>query len=734
MHVAPPYRQPEQRRWSAWTARLVRFAIIGAVLTGGWFVVALRRAGRSDESRLQPDRASTVYTDRYGVPLRIDLGADDQWQIPVPFTRLSPWLVHGFVAVEDQRFWTHHGVDWLAAARAARSNLTSGRVVSGASTLEMQLARLAQPEGRSWPAKARQVLRALDLESRHSKEWTLEHYLNQVPCGGNLVGVEAAARAYFGKAADELSLAEAALLIGLPQRPSTYRPDRYPELALQRRRRVLERLAEAGLISPERAQATAKLPLGVIPIPAGAPRPGLPQHEPLFCAAVAATGAERGGTVVTTLDRQWQEIALTSLRSQVRKLPGVCDGAAIIIENETGAVRALVGTLDLLAPGTGWVNAACRPRSPGSALKPFIVATAIDAGLILPETLVADAPLIYPGYRPENFDGHYQGLVTVREALSRSLNTPAIRLLQAVGADYAHACLLRCGLRNLSRRPAADVSLSLALGSGEVTLLELTNAYAGLARGGLFFPPRLLEAGAAEALAVPVFSPGAATLVIEMLADRPLPGASRLPLAWKTGTSNGCRDAWCVGLNRDLTIGVWLGNKSGRPAAGLVGASAAAPVVADILSRVYAGLAAAPLPTPTGTTPTAICRASGLPAGPACAHTQISLSVTGIPARLCPHCPRSTAQPNASPTPRPPDAAERPRILLPRPGTYLAEGDTVRLTFSAAGQEPLLWFVDGEFIGQFAGRDAVELRRGIHRVQGVRPAAGNADRITVRVD
>jgi penicillin-binding protein 1C len=724
-------------RLSSSPARVAWFAVLAMVaglcvgLPAAW---GLRRAGRVDESQLHADRASTVYTDRAGALLRVDLGADDQWQIRVPLTAMSPWLIYGVPAVEDRRFWSHHGVDWLAVARAARSNLTSGRIISGASTLSMQLARLAQPERRSWSAKVRQVLRARDLESRHSKEWILEQVLNQAPYGGNLVGVEAAARAYFGKTSADLTLAEAALLIGLPQRPSAYRPDRYPERALARRHRVLECLASAGLISAERARATDALPLGVRSAPAGAPRPGLPQREPLFCAAVAAVCPTRGGSVVTTLDRQWQDIALSALRCQVQRLPDVRDGAAVIIDNATGAVRALIGTLEVQAPGNGWVNAACSPRSPGSALKPFIVAVAIEAGLVLPETLVADEPLTLPGYRPENFDGRYRGMVTVREALSRSLNTPAIRLLQAVGPDYAQAVLRRCGLRSLARRPAAGLDLSLALGSGEVTLLELTGAYAGLARGGDFRPPCLLEAAAVNSPAERVFRAGTAALLIEILASRPLPGAPRLPVAWKTGTSNGFRDAWCFALNREVTIGVWLGNKSGRAAESLVGVSAAAPVVADILTRLYAGAAPASLPAPAGTEPVEVCRVSGLPAGHACEHTQMSLRVAGIPTRLCGRCPQSAAVPGAAPAFSAGDAAEPPRILLPRPGDYLAEGGAVRLPFSAARREPLLWFVDGEFIGQFAERDAVVLERGVHSVQGIRPAAGTADRVTVRVN
>jgi len=712
---------------AVWTVVL---ACLCLVAWGLW--TWLRLLGRVDEGRLQAERMSTVYTDRTGVPLRVDLGVDDQWQIAVPLARMSPWLIQGAVAEEDKRFWQHHGVDWLAAARAAGSNLGAGHIVSGASTLTMQLARLACPERRGWRAKGLQVLRAWDLESRHPKEWVLEQYLNQAPFGGNLVGVEAASRAYFGKPAARLELAEAALLIGLPQRPAAYRPDRHPERALERRRSVLGQFVAAGLISAARAQHVDALPLGVLPWHPGEPRPGLPRREPLFCAAVGKACTQSGGTLVTTLDRRWQDIALTALKAHVARLPEVGDGAAVVIENATGAVRAMVGTLDPDTPGSGWVDAARRPRSPGSALKPFIAAAALDAGVALPETRLCDGPLSYGGYRPGNFDGQYYGSVTLREALSRSLNTPAIRLLETVGPETVHGLMLRCGLDSLSRRPATVLYLSLALGSGEVTLLELTGAYASLARGGRVVAPRFCEpAPACEGR--PAISPGAATLVLDMLATLPLPGAPDLPVAWKTGTSNGNRDAWCLAVNRDLTIGVWLGNKSGRPAASLVGASAAAPVVADILRRIGAGTRPSPLPAPAGTESVQVCTVSGLPAGFACPSVQPGLRIAGVPARTCPACARRAGPATAAGAgPQPP--AEPPQILLPRPGDYLAEGGLLRLTLSSARQETLWWYVNGQFVGEFASRDAVELARGTYSVQGVRPGTSYGDRVTVRVE
>jgi len=730
----PPPNQPANcGRAHAPAARrcaILAAAGILAVAGGAGTLAALVLAAncRMDETRLGPERASTVYADRLGVPLRVELGADGQWQLPVPLSRMSPWLVAGVPAVEDKRFWTPPDPGPIAAVRAARSNADLGRVVSGASTITMQLVRLANPERRGWCAKARQVLRALALESRHPKEWILEQYLNQAPFGGNLVGVEAGARAYFGKPAADLTLAEAALLIGIPQSPAALRPDRHPAAAMGRRQRVLERFVAAGLISPERARGTAALPLGVLRRQADEPLHGLPRQEPLFCAFAAQDAARCGGTVVTTLDRAWQDAALTALRRQVARLPDVHDGAAVIVENASGAVRALVGSLDLTAPGSGWVDAARRPRSPGSALKPFIVAAAIDAGLVLPETLVADEPLTYADYRPANFDGRYLGQVSVCEALCRSLNTPAIRLLREVEPAYAHGLLQRCGLRSLIRRPAADLELSLALGTGEVTLLELTGAYAGLARGGVFGPVTVLAA-AGDLPAERVFSPGAATLVVDMLSTYPLPGSPRLPVAWKTGTSNGQRDAWCFALNRDITVGVWLGNKSGRPAEGLVGASAAAPVVADILARLYADGPPPPLPPPVGTEPTPVCCRSGLPAGPACAATRPAVRAAGVPTRPCPACGAR----QAAPAPRPPPA-EPPRILSPRPGAYLARDGMLRLPFTAARNETLLWFIDGEYVGQFANRAEVAFAPGIHRVCGVRPGTGAAATVSVRVD
>jgi penicillin-binding protein 1C len=384
---------------------------------------------------------------------------------------------------------------------------------------------------------------------------------------------------------------------------------------------------------------------------------------------------------VTTLDPELQSRAEFAIRRQVESLPGVDDGAIIIIENAKYAVRAMVGTLDFGRPGDGQVNAAVARRSPGSALKPFLYALAIDGGIIVPETRLPDVPLAFRDYKPENFDGRFLGDVPAREALVRSLNTPAVRLLETIGVPHAITQLQRCGVRSLTR-PAAEYGLSLALGGGEVTLLELANAYAGLARGGVFANARFSE-GEVAAAEQP-FATGSVALVTQMLTDQPLPGGGRM--AWKTGTSNGNRDAWCVGYSPSHTIAVWLGNKDGRSGAELVGARAAAPVVGQLALSADLNLGE----FPAGELVTMdLCEHSGLRATVACLATQSGDAVARIPVRPCPgSCVANSA-----------DSGLKPRILSPSPGVHVAEGEAARLRVAAREGEQGAWYVNGEFVG-----------------------------------
>jgi penicillin-binding protein 1C len=550
---------------------------------------------------------AVVVADRHGEPLRFFLPADERWRFPVRLAELPPELPRALVASEDRRFYLHPGVDPLAVARAAWSNLRRGKVVSGASTIPMQVARMAEPGPRTLASKLRESFRALQLERRLTKEEILELYVNLTPYGGNVEGVGAAAWFYFGKEPDQLSLGEIALLTALPRSPAGYDPTVHPEAARAARDRVLAQLAGRGVFSGKEI-AEARLQ----PLPEARRRP--PFAAPHFAEMVAADlpGETR---IRTTLDRRVQAIAEAQVARRIRELRdlGLGNAAVVVLDNETRAVRALVGSAGFRETYfQGQVNGAVARRSPGSTLKPFLFAMAIDQGRVLPDSYILDIPTDFSGYVAENYDERYRGRVTVREALILSLNACAVRLLSQVGLPELHGLLLRGGLSTLDR-PAGSYGLPLVLGAGEVRLLDLANLYASLAEGGLYKAVRTVEAGGPSPLplsqrergkrskdgrdAVRLFSAEAARAITEVLTDvrRPdLPEAWELTrdvpaVAWKTGTSYGHRDAWAVGFSARLTIGVWVGNFDGRPRKGISGSQHAGPLLFDLFRALEPG-------------------------------------------------------------------------------------------------------------------------------------------------
>ncbi len=735
-----PSSSAPRRRWS-------RRAILGG-LTAGLLIAALAaRTGRFlwnrrpsryrfHESDMRILQSAAVCLDRYGHEIWARPAPNDCWCIPVRLEQISPWVRRAIVAVEDRRFYSHPGVDWRSVLRALFSDIRAGRIVSGASTITMQLAKLTAPEPRSWGAKLRQTCRALDIERRHDKAWILEHYLNLAPFGGNLIGIEAAARAYFGKHAADLTIAEATLLAGLPQRPTALRPDQHFLAARMRQLKVLFAMERNGDISRAQLVRIWHSPIYLVlshnPDPATgiSNRLGIPMREPFF-ARLALASAPSGQTVVrSTLDPRIQALARTALANAVARLPGVHDGAAVVIENAGGAVRALVGTVDFARVPGGQINGACIRRSPGSALKPFVYLLALDEGRLVPETLLLDAPLAERTYRPHNFDRRYRGRVSARDALALSLNTPAVRVLREVGVGRFLEALRNCGLR--SPLPAPDqVGLSAALGGVEISLLDLTNLYAGLARGGRFYPCRFLARPQRQRPAAAPFAPGSVALLTDILESAPLPGGDpRIPLAWKTGTSSGRRDAWCVAWNREYTIGVWLGNKNGRPAEALVGAEAAAPVVAAIAEGLY-GPGKTPPPVQTldlkaVTVPVRLATDTGLRAPPGCRDTFLARRPRGVPLRSSPARKIFTASAQA----------RRPalHIVSPAPGVYLAD-EKPQVTLKIAGNRrtACAWFVDDRFIARSRTPLWVPFNRGRHRILCVADSGRRSAEITIQV-
>jgi len=524
---------------------------------------------------------------RDGTLLRAFPVADGRWRLaPGP---VDPAYLNDLVAYEDGRFYRHRGVDPRAVLRAAGQALRAGHVVSGASTLTMQVARLLEegPTG-TLTGKIRQARVALALERRLSKEQILDLYLRLAPYGGNLEGVRAASLAWFGKEPRRLTPAEAALLIALPQSPEARRPDRDPAAAKLARDRVLDRLAAAGALSLEAAQAAK-----AEPIPAR--RRDFPALAPLLAQRLA-TAAPPGSRIETSIDPGLQRAAERLAHRAVAGQGGQVSVAMVLADHRTGEILAEVGGADWTDTGrAGFVDLARAPRSPGSTLKPFVYALAFDDGLAHPETLIEDRPVAFGPWRPQNFDRQFRGTVSVRKALTLSLNIPVVSLTEALGPERLLSTLRRTGAQ-AALPDAAPPGLAVSLGGLGISLEDLVQAYAALARLGS--PIRLsAEAGKAAPVAGQIVGPVAAWQVGEILSRMaPPPGAAPNRIAYKTGTSYGHRDALAVGFDGRYVAGVWMGRADGTPVPGAFGGELAAPVLFELFDRT--GTERAPLPPP----------------------------------------------------------------------------------------------------------------------------------------
>lgn len=518
---------------------------------------------------------------RDGTPLRAFPDRAHVWRHRVALEDVSPRYLEALVRYEDRGFWWHPGVNPLALARAGWQWARAGRVVSGGSTLTMQVARILEPAPRTALGKARQIARALQLEWRLSKREILTLYVNYAPMGGVLEGVEAASRAYLGKPAKRLTHAEAALLAVLPQAPSLLRPDRQPQRARTARDKVLDRLAErwgAATI------ADAKLE----------PAVALAVREPLLAPHLAERmrrGAGNRPRIDTTIDANLQGSVELLLADRARGLPPRVSMAALVLDNATLEVLAYAGSADFGDEERfSHVDMVRASRSPGSALKPFLYAFALDEGLIHSESLLADVPQSFSGYQPGNFQQSFHGPVSVSEALVKSLNVPAVEVLERLDPNRFVALLRRGGMR-LDFPRGSGPSLAVILGGAGTTLEQLVGAYASLARGGLAGRPRFTATEPVESARM--MSEGAAFIVRDILesggpvgrAVESHPG-TQLGIAWKTGTSFGFRDAWAVGVSDRYTVGVWVGRPDGTPNPGFFGANVAAPLLVDVFGAL----------------------------------------------------------------------------------------------------------------------------------------------------
>lgn len=621
----------------------MRRLLKGLVVLAAWLGPALVGSGLVAAALVPlPERLGTpgsVAVDwRDGSVAHVFLAPDERWRVPVGLDEVDPAYVVALVALEDERFWWHPGVDPVAIARAAGSNLAAGGVVSGASTLTMQLVRVLEPRPRTLRSKVIEAARALQLELYLDKGQVLEAYLTFTPYGRNLEGIEAASLAYFGHRATHLSADEIATLLAVPQSPTRRypHPDHVDALTAARDGIAAFLLGRGGLPDP-----TVLAELQAQPVPT-ALRP-FPRDVPH--AATWLRARSPGQTrIPTTLDRGTQartEAALARHRGEHARA-GIHNASVVVLDHDAGEVRALVGSFDFWdAEHGGQIPMFDVARSPGSALKPFLYARAIDSGDLLPEHLIEDLPAAFGAYTPHNYDGEFDGLVRAQDALSRSLNLPFVRMLQRQGVDHFLGHLQLMGVESLVETPGY-YGLSVAAGGIELTALELAGLYGALARGGSAVTPTLVPREG-PAPAWQAFSPGATWLTQRALSlrDRPdFPARRRLAeippaVAWKTGTSFGHRDAWAAGWDPDHTVVVWSGNADMTPSSGLVGSRASGPILFDVLEALGDRDALAD-PAPRDLVHVDVCALSGHLPGPACEHTDSVWALrTAVPTARC---------------------------------------------------------------------------------------------------
>jgi len=727
---------------------------------------------------------SSVVSDRHGRVLRIFLTPDEKWRVETRLDEIDPLLVRATVCVEDRFFWFHPGVNPLAILRAAWQNVRAGRIVSGGSTLTMQLARIVEPRPRTWRAKLVETLRAFQYELRLGKRRILELYLSRAPYGGNLEGVTAASLAYFGRLPRGLTPAEVAFLVSLPQAPaSRFLLRAAPSEVTQARNRVLARMRACGLLSEAAYRSALRegVPTGLRPMPAQA------LHAADYLHALFPDASRIRSTLDADVQRTVESL-VQAYRPVVYR-SGATNLSVVVIENSTRKVRALVGSLDYWDEAhDGQVPGFLAPRSPGSALKPFLYALALQKGVITTETLLEDYPTNIRGYQPINFSGTFRGLVRAEEALAYSLNVPFVHLLRRTGFRDFLGLLKRGGI---DVRADVDYGLSVITGALEVRLLDLTNLYVTLARDGWHGPPVLLEDAPAPARERRLLHPGAVALTRRALALRDRPDAPHLrsvtrPRAtvyWKTGTSWGRRDAWSIGFHAGYTVGVWAGHFSGKGAEGIVGGELAAPLMFDILNALPVPARELRPPPDADLTRVPVCPFSGERPTDACPGVRWVLAVRdAAPLRACPYhrrlwverdsgrrmCPWKSYAPGdvearvftvlpplaaaflgqpASTEPPPsercatPEAVSELRILSPLDGaTYLPSAD-VRgsggIPLRAVTPAPdgrIFWFVNDRFVGSTASGDVrlIHLPPGPATVVAV-DATGRSDRAHLQV-
>ncbi len=528
---------------------------------------------------------STEVVDVDGKLLRAFVTKKGRWRFRAKLEDVDSEYTKLLIAYEDKRFWTHSGVDPRAMLRAAGQFIVNGRIVSGGSTITMQLARLLEPrKSRSLKSKLRQMARAIQIEQQFTKTEILEAYLMLAPYGGNLEGIRAASLAYFGKEPKGLTLAQSALLVALPQSPERRRPDRFPVIARKARNVVLARMADADVIARGEVERAATKPVS-------ATRRALPRFSAHLSRRAILANPDKLRHQ-TTLKRHLQQTLERVAREHAKRIGPRVSVALVLADAQSGSILAEVGSPDYLDHDrAGWIDMTRSVRSPGSALKPFIYGLAFEEGLVKPETLIIDSPANFAGYRPQNFDMQYQGEISIRKALQLSLNVPAVQLLEAVGPSRLAARFRQTGVT--AKLPkSGKPGLAIGLGGIGISLRDLTQLYTALANGGqaseLHDELKSAHLGKSTLLI-----PEAAWHVTDILSGMPPPaGSTALGIAYKTGTSYGYRDAWSVGYDGRHVLGVWVGRADNGSVPGITGRTTAAPILFDAYGK--SGLARTP--------------------------------------------------------------------------------------------------------------------------------------------
>lgn len=586
--------------------------------------------------RLEEDY-STIFLDREGGLMRIGLSPSGKYRFKLPLDRISDDVKEGLLHYEDRYFYLHPGINPVSVLRALWLNLKSGKIVSGASTISMQTARMMNPKERTITAKLLESLRALQLEMNYSKDEILNIYLNTIPMGGNIEGVGAAAYYYFGKSADELNITEAALLIGIPNSPNANRPDKFPGRAKEVQLKVLERIKDDLNINDEMIARTKDS------------RNLYPRNENPFTAPhlIIRLRDDTGpGFVRLCIDPRIQDFTEYVLHKHYleNRKERIFNGAVVVIDNRSMEVLAYAGSPDYENGKGGKFNGALLKRAPGSALKPFIYARAMEEGLISPQTKIPDVSKSYGEYAPANYSRRSYGMVSAHDALIRSLNTPAVRLEHDLHGEGLSK-VMKTILPLHEERSVEDAGLSIALGGYPITLERGVRLYAAFANGGVF---RGLKFKQDEKLNSAndkrILSPEAAFIVYDILSDYYRPD---LPFSWeftpylakaslKTGTSFGLRDAWCLGGNHKYTVGVWVGNVDAQGAPSLIGVKKASPIFIEIFNHLSKGDVFDGIEKPANVKTRDVCAVSGAPPGPFCDKLVEEYYIPGVsPQKQC---------------------------------------------------------------------------------------------------